>query len=178
LQPHFNIAPTTTIDAIIEKDGKRDLLPMRWGLIPSWWNKTAKETPATFNGQSDTVATKPMFPDIFKKRRCLILMSGYYEWINAPDGKQPFYFCAKDGELLTAAGLWDEWLDPVSGARLWREGEPQWDSRHMLERSTKNKSRFSKRRCCEHGKSSPTPMTFPILRSTENSSLRALSTQP
>jgi len=97
---------------------------MRWGLIPSWWNKTAKETPATFNAQSDTVATKPMFSDTFKKRRCLILMSGYCEWINAPDGKQPFYFCAKDGELLTAAGLWDEWLDPVNGARLWREGEP------------------------------------------------------
>jgi len=48
---------------------------MRWGLIPSWWNKTAKETPATFNAQSDTVATKPMFSDTFKKRRCLILMS-------------------------------------------------------------------------------------------------------
>jgi putative SOS response-associated peptidase YedK len=88
---------------------------MRWGLIPSWWGKTAKEVPATFNARSDTVATKPMFRDAFKKRRCLIPMSGYYEWVKAPDGKQPFYFCAKNDELLTAAGLWDEWLDPSTG---------------------------------------------------------------
>lgn len=64
--------------------------------------------PATFNARSDTVATEPMFRDAFKRRRCLIFMSGYYEWVKAPDGSQPFYFTAKYGELLTAAGLWEE----------------------------------------------------------------------
>jgi putative SOS response-associated peptidase YedK len=115
LQPRYNIAPTTTIDTVVEQDGTRALVPMRWGLIPGWWNKTAKEVPATFNARSDTVETKPMFRNAFKKRRCLIPMSGYYEWVKAPDGKQPFYFCAKDDNLLTAAGLWDEWMDPQSG---------------------------------------------------------------
>lgn len=115
LQPRYNIAPTTPIDTVIEQDGKRALVPMRWGLIPGWWKKTAKEVPATFNARSDTVATKPMFRNAFKKRRCLIPMSGYYEWVKAPDGKQPFYFCAKNDELLTAAGLWDEWIDPITG---------------------------------------------------------------
>ena len=49
LQPRYNICPTTTIDAVIERDAKRELVPMRWGLVPTWWKKKAKETPATFN---------------------------------------------------------------------------------------------------------------------------------
>ena len=56
LQARYNICPTTTIDAVIERDAKRELVPMRWGLVPSWWKKTAKETPSTFNARAETVA--------------------------------------------------------------------------------------------------------------------------
>ena len=49
LPARYNICPTQTIDKVIEREGKRDLVPMRWGLVPSWWKKTAKETPSTFN---------------------------------------------------------------------------------------------------------------------------------
>ena len=59
---------------------------MRWGLVPSWWKKTAKETPSTFNARAETVADKPMFRAAFKRSRCLIPASGYYEWENAPKG--------------------------------------------------------------------------------------------
>ena len=46
LQPHYNIAPTMTVDVIrLDKDGKRELVPMRWGLIPAWWAKSLKEIP-------------------------------------------------------------------------------------------------------------------------------------
>ena len=72
LPARYNICPTDTIDAIIERSGKRDLVPMRWGLIPNWWKKTTKEIPATFNARAETVATKPMFRDAFKRSRCLI----------------------------------------------------------------------------------------------------------
>jgi putative SOS response-associated peptidase YedK len=54
---------------------------MRWGLIPGWWSKPLKEMRlATFNARSDTVASMPMFREAFKKRRCLIPASGFYEW--------------------------------------------------------------------------------------------------
>ena len=54
-----------------------------------------------------------------KRTRCLIPVSGYYEWQNTPSGKQPWYFTARDGcPLLTAAGLWDEWKDRKTGERL------------------------------------------------------------
>ncbi len=115
LQPRYNIAPTTTIDVVMDRGGKRELMPMRWGLIPSWWKKKANEIPATFNARAETVATKPMFRSSFRKKRCLIPVSGYYEWMKMPDGKQPFYFTAANSEVLTIAGLWDEWSDIESG---------------------------------------------------------------
>ena len=52
LQPHYNIAPTMTVDVIrLDKDGKREVVPMRWALIPAWWPKSLKEIPATFNAR-------------------------------------------------------------------------------------------------------------------------------
>jgi putative SOS response-associated peptidase YedK len=84
---------------------------MRWGFVPRWWSKPLKEMRvATFNARAETGETKPFFSDAFKRTRCLIPVSGYYEWQATPAGKQPWYFTASDGSpLLTAAGLWDEW---------------------------------------------------------------------
>ncbi len=74
---------------------------------------------ATFNARAETVETKPVFRDAFKRTRCLIPMSGYYEWQATAGGKQPWYFTARDGSpLLTAAGLWDEWKDRANGEQL------------------------------------------------------------
>jgi putative SOS response-associated peptidase YedK len=116
LQPRYNIAPTTTIDVVIPRGGDLlELVPMRWGLIPSWWKKTAKEVPSTFNARAETVATKPMFRTAFKRSRCVIPASGYYEWKPTPGGKQPYYISARDGSVLSFAGLWDEWHDPEAG---------------------------------------------------------------
>jgi putative SOS response-associated peptidase YedK len=85
------------------------LVTMRWGLVPWCWSKPLKELRmATFNARAETVETKLIFRDAFKRSRCLIPMSGYYERQNTPSGKQPWYFTARDGSpLLTAAGLWD-----------------------------------------------------------------------
>jgi putative SOS response-associated peptidase YedK len=97
-RPRFNVCPTTTIDAIVAEDGKRELIRARWGLIPSWWSKSIKELKlATFNARAETVAEKPFFRGAFKRKRCLISISGYYEWQD------------------TVAGLWDEWTDKETG---------------------------------------------------------------
>jgi putative SOS response-associated peptidase YedK len=69
-QPRYNICPTTMIDIIVSSEGKRALVPMRWGLIPGWWSKPLKEMKlATFNARAETVATKPMFREAFKSKR-------------------------------------------------------------------------------------------------------------
>jgi putative SOS response-associated peptidase YedK len=82
---------------------------MRWGLIPYWLKKPLKQLPATFNARAEGVASKPMFRDAFKRHRCIIPASGYYEWIERPDGKQPYFISAADGGVLSFAGLWDRW---------------------------------------------------------------------
>ena len=114
-QPRYNITPTTMIDVVVPHEAGRDLVSMRWGLIPSWWKKTAKETPSTFNARAETVAEKPMFRAAFKRSRCLIPASGYYEWKATPTGKQPYYISAHDASVLSFAGLWDEWRDIETG---------------------------------------------------------------
>jgi putative SOS response-associated peptidase YedK len=115
-----HVCPTTTIDTIVEHDGERGLERMRWGLIPGWWKKPLKELKlATFNARAETVAEKPFFRGPFKRTRCLIPVSGYYEWQTTPGGKQPWYFTARDGSpALTIAGLWDEWKNPETGEPL------------------------------------------------------------
>ena len=78
LRPRYNIAPTTMIDVVRQSEGGRELVSMRWGLVPVWWKKPLKEVPATFNARAETVAEKPMFRDAFKRRRCIIPASGFF----------------------------------------------------------------------------------------------------
>jgi putative SOS response-associated peptidase YedK len=62
LEPRYNICPTTIVDVVISGDGKRSLVPMRWGLIPGWWKKPLKELRlATFNARAETITEKRMF---------------------------------------------------------------------------------------------------------------------
>jgi putative SOS response-associated peptidase YedK len=119
-QARYNVCPTTTIDTIIGQNGERTLVPMRWGLVPAWWSKSLKDLRlATFNARAETVAEKPFCRGAFKRNRCLIPVSGYYEWQDTPGGKQPWYFTARDGSpALTIAGLWDEWRDKETGTLL------------------------------------------------------------
>jgi putative SOS response-associated peptidase YedK len=117
LRPRYNVCPTDPVDVVT---AERQLVAMRWGLVPWWWNKPLKELRmATFNARAETVETKPVFRDAFKRSRCLIPMSGYYEWQDTTGGKQPGYFTARNASpLLTAAGLWDEWKNHETGERL------------------------------------------------------------
>jgi putative SOS response-associated peptidase YedK len=113
MPPRYNICPTDPIDVVRENGGQRELAQIRWGLVPRWWSKPLKELrAATFNARAETVETKPLFRDAFRRNRCLIPMSGYFEWQETPAGKLPWYYTARDGSALTAAGLWDSWRDP------------------------------------------------------------------
>ncbi len=92
LRPRYNIAPTTTIDVVRSGEGGRELVPMRWGLVPSWWKKPLNELPSTFNARAETVAEKPMFRSAFKSRRCIIPASGFYEWTGPKGDKNAALF--------------------------------------------------------------------------------------
>src|SRR6516164_8795729 len=116
LQAHYNIAPTDTVEVVRSAaGGTSELVPMRWGLIPYWWKKPLKQLPATFNARAESVVDKPVFRDAFKRHRCIVPASGYYEWITKLDGKQPYFISAADGGVLSFAGLWDRWKNPETG---------------------------------------------------------------
>jgi putative SOS response-associated peptidase YedK len=115
LRPRYNIAPTTMIDVVVDRGNGRALIQMRWGLIPEWWKKGAKDVGATFNARGEEAAGKPMFRSSFKQRRCIIPASGFYEWTGPKEGRQPHYFTAANGHILGFAGLWERWKDLATG---------------------------------------------------------------
>src|SRR5712671_3938584 len=91
LSLRYNIAPTQEVAAVRLVDGKRKLAFLRWGLIPSW-AKDTKIGSSTLNARADTVATKPAFRAAYKRRRCLVLADGYYEWLRVGKTKQPYLY--------------------------------------------------------------------------------------
>jgi putative SOS response-associated peptidase YedK len=88
----YNVAPTQAVAAVRLQGGggKRELVQLRWGLIPSW-SKDAKGAARMINARAETVATKPAFRSAFRKRRCLVAADGFYEWQKRNGSKQPFY---------------------------------------------------------------------------------------
>src|SRR5262249_31063601 len=80
--------------------------------------KAPEALPASFSARAESVADKPMFRDAFKRNRCVIPASGYYEWLKQPDGRQPYYISAADGGVLSFAGLYDLWKNPETGEHV------------------------------------------------------------
>jgi len=74
-----------------------------------------KDLPSTFNARSETAHEKPMFRSAFKRNRCLVPASGFYEWKRSGKEKQPYHIAMASGEPMTFAGLWERWEDPESG---------------------------------------------------------------
>jgi putative SOS response-associated peptidase YedK len=118
VQPRWNLAPSQLVATVrAAPGGTRELAMLHWGLVPSW----AKERSIgqrLINARADTLAAKPSFRSAFRRRRCLVLADGYYEWrAGAPDGgaKQPYFIRPEHGGPIGMAGLWERWRDPASG---------------------------------------------------------------
>jgi len=124
LGPDYNVAPTRKVHAVItraqlDEDPVRQLVVMRWGLVPSWAKDIAIGS-KMINARLETVTDKPAFRSAAAKRRCLLPADGWYEWYTpkAIDGatgkapaKQPFFLHPADGSLLAMAGLYEFWRD-------------------------------------------------------------------
>jgi len=110
LQLRFNIAPSQNVAAVrLDREGrKRELTMLRWGLIP-FWADDPKTGYKMINARAETVAKKPSFRNAFKKRRCLIVADGFYEWQKTNGKKQPFLIHMQDDRPFAFAGLWERW---------------------------------------------------------------------
>lgn len=107
--PRFNIAPTQPILTILDDGGRIQMQNLLWGLIPGWATDR-RIASKCFNARSETVLTKPAFATPLQTRRCVIPMSGFYEWTEK--GKRAWHISADSEGLLSVAGVWDEWEGP------------------------------------------------------------------
>jgi putative SOS response-associated peptidase YedK len=116
--PRFNIGPGQEIPVALARDGRRELVELKWGLVPSWADDPAIGF-KTMNARSETAHEKPAFREAFRHRRCLIPASGFYEWKEGAAGsKQPYAAFRNRGEPYAMGGLWETWHDPVRGQTM------------------------------------------------------------
>ncbi|WP_430292958.1 SOS response-associated peptidase [Pseudomonas sp. B1-22] len=117
----YNVAPSQQVPMVLlNEEGEQEVVPARWGLIPFWW-KQAKPPQKSFNARSEEAATKPMWRDAIRHRRCLMPAAGWYEWNEKEPVKnkagrtvnQPYYHHAADDGVLAIAGLWSTWDGPT-----------------------------------------------------------------
>ncbi|MEO6308774.1 MAG: SOS response-associated peptidase [Nitrospiraceae bacterium] len=108
--PRYNIAPSQQVAAIRfnAETTTRECVMLRWGLIPSW-AKDPKIGNQCINAKAETVAEKPSFRSAFKKRRCLVVADGFYEWQVQGTRKQPMWIGLRDRRPFAFAGLWEHW---------------------------------------------------------------------
>ena len=109
-RPRYNVSPNSDILACrVSLEGKKELVPLHWGLVPSW-SKGLDKRFSMINARAETVATKPAYRAPFRRHRCLIPVDGFYEW-HEENGKQPYYIKHLHDTPLVFAGLWDHWDD-------------------------------------------------------------------
>ncbi|WP_413804671.1 SOS response-associated peptidase [Streptomyces sp. OE57] len=126
LAPSWNVAPTDDVWAVLERTPRgsddmasvrRQLRPLRWGLVPSW-AEDMKIGARMINARAESVHKKPAFRRAFVTRRCLLPADGFYEWEQMKDEesgkarKQPYYIHPEDGQVLALAGLYEYWRNP------------------------------------------------------------------
>lgn len=128
MEPRWNVPPGAVIPIVVERledaapsGGTRRRLPhlefASWGLLPRW-ARDERLAAKTFNARSETVAEKPTFRDAFLTRRCLVPVTGYYEWSRAEGRTQPWRMHAAAGGQLVMAGLYEWWRNPDGSWRL------------------------------------------------------------
>ena len=92
----------------MERPDEKELTLLRWGLVP-FWAKEPSIGNRMINARAETVSEKPAYRVSFRKRRCLVVADGFYEWQPTDGRKQPFFFHRVDGYPFLIAGLWDRW---------------------------------------------------------------------
>ena len=109
IQPSYNICPTQYSPVVVSAGEKYYMENMHWGLIPSW-SKDSKFATNLINARIETIQEKPSFKGLINTSRCIVIASGYYEWVQTDSGKQPYYIHGEDN-VLPIAGLWTRWKD-------------------------------------------------------------------
>lgn len=114
LPENYNVAPTEEVPVVREREGRRELVPVRWGMVAPRSPVFGGGKPV-INARIETVASNGLFKGPFEKGRVIVPAAGYYEWVRLPDGsKQPHFIEDPDSDLAMA-GVVRAWRDPAKG---------------------------------------------------------------
>lgn len=114
LGARYNAAPSQELPVIV---GHGHVQRFRWGLVP-FWAKEISIGNKMINARAETLMEKPSFRTAFLKRRCIVPVSGFYEWKTAEHGKRPYFIHPRGEAIFAVAGIWDEWRNPDTGELL------------------------------------------------------------
>jgi putative SOS response-associated peptidase YedK len=110
---HFNVAPTDEAAVVVQRGDRRAVVRYRWGLVPSW--AEPRSASRAFNARAETLATSGLFRDAYRRRRCLVPVDGFYEWLREGSRRLPMRIHDPDDRPLALAGLWTERRDEATG---------------------------------------------------------------
>ena len=105
---NYNVAPSQKVLCVVRREDENWLEHFHWGLVP-FWAKDPSIGNRMINARAETIAEKPSFRNAFKKRRCLIIADGFYEWQGPKGQKQPMFITLRDEKPFAFAGLWETW---------------------------------------------------------------------
>ncbi|MFT3782961.1 MAG: SOS response-associated peptidase [Nibricoccus sp.] len=110
-EDRYNISPGTKIPAVRRTRGApaSELALLRWGLVPEWASSNRSASPFV-NARAETISAKPAFRNAFEKRRCLIPVSGFFEWQIEGRRRLPWHFQLRDQQPFFLAGIWETTL--------------------------------------------------------------------
>jgi Uncharacterized conserved protein len=114
---NYNVAPTQ-LHPVITNENPQQIQLFKWGLIP-FWAKDSKIGSKMINSRIETITEKPSFRTAIKRRRCLVLLDGFYEWKKLGNRKQPYYIHLKNKEAFALAGIWEKWKHPENGKPIY-----------------------------------------------------------
>ncbi|MSQ40616.1 MAG: SOS response-associated peptidase [Dehalococcoidia bacterium] len=118
LRPRYNVSPSQDVLAVVStSSGEREAAVLHWGLVP-FWAKDSKVGYRMINAVGETVADKPAFKNAFRRRRCLVLADGFYEWRKEAGSKVPMRIGVRGWEPFAFAGLWESWTNKETGEVL------------------------------------------------------------
>lgn len=116
IRPNYNICPTHVVLVLSVDENQLSFRPMRWGLVPAW-AKTIKDADkySMINAKAEEIAEKRSYKMAFRKRRCVVPFSGFYEWHRSGEVKTPFAIHLKHEPIISIAGVWEHWTSEESG---------------------------------------------------------------
>lgn len=113
---NYNMCPTQLGPVLSVNEEKLEFRKMRWGLVPSW-AKSVKDADkySMINARSEEIAEKRSYKSALQKRRCIVPVSGFFEWKRSGANKKPFAIFLKDSPIMSLAGIYEHWVSKETG---------------------------------------------------------------